>query len=239
MLALCALAVTAASCGVLKAPPPLPTATPSHANLLVNGGFESGAEGWTPIPAESSGPVDVTHTVAHDGKLSLALHLRGGGVAGAGRTTGAGQPLNAQAFPEVISGFYRVDRWQSKAASQNVRFVMSVRGGDFDNGPGVHQVRFVIAGSDAAATLLPEVTQVYLSRAAPPLRRWAYFGYPVKQAFIDRFGKAPTRWERIDVSVEAGYDGELGGEPGVSADVFFDDLYAGPLAQNPNRPADP
>jgi len=234
----CALAAVLTACGVLKAPPALPTGSPSHSNVLVNGGFEAGADGWAPVLAEAAGPVDVVDGSGHGGRRSLALRLSGNGTAGTGRTIGATQTVNTEAFPEMVSGFYRVDRWQPNAASQNVRFVVSVRGGDFGDGLGVHVVRFIVAGSDAAAALLPGVAQTYLSRAAP-LRRWTYFGYPVKQAFADRFGKAPTRWDAMEISVEAGYDGETGGGPGAAAEVSFDDVYAGPLAQNPNHPADP
>jgi hypothetical protein len=233
------------ACGLRDAPPPAPTAAAPafSSNLLANAGFESGDAPWTfrQGQAEWSG-FAVSDTFAHSGSHSLSLRLApNGDAATATRTfiSGAIQNIKPADFPEFLSGFYRVEDWQPKATFQYVQFVIAVHGSDFGDGFNIREIRFPIAGVDREPFQVSNARFVFLGRAAPKLRAWTYFAFPVKQAFLDQWKAVPAKWDSIDVFFEVRYDGKTPDQGNGSAQVYFDDLYAGPQAANPNRPPAP
>ncbi len=236
LLAALAAAPLIAGCGLLDELPPIPTPTPSAANLLQNPGFENGADPWFALQQDTWRPFEISDSVARTGEHSLGLDLQGEDDAIATRIVGAIQPISATVFPEYVSGFYRVDDWQPQATFQYLQFVIVVRGGDFGDDFGIHEMRFPIAGIDREPFLLSNARFLFLSREAPKLRKWVYFGYPVRQAFATRLGRVPERWDSIEAFFEVRYDGKTAEQPATSARVYFDDLYAGPLLDNPNHP---
>ncbi len=214
------LALSGAACGLYRAAPLAPTPTPSHASIVRDGGFEARAGAWMPSGAGAF----VAKGIAHGGTQSAALRTPAGGSG----SVAIVQALDTAAFPEFVSGFYRLDAWHPASGARSIEFAVTVRGGDFADGAPSHTVRFVIGGLAAAPPGLPPTEKyVFLSRAAPKVGVWTYFGYPVKDAFEKAFGRAPTRWTGIDLSLAATTGG---------ATAYFDDIYAGPQFENPNRP---
>jgi hypothetical protein len=238
LLAALVAAPLGVGCGLFEELPPLATPTPSAANLIQNPGFENGTEPWFALQQDSWRPFEITDAVAHGGERSLSLELRGEDADINTRIVGAIQPINTTVFPEYVSGFYRVDDWNANASFQYLQFVVVVRGGDFADQFGIHEVRFPIAGIDREPFFLSNARFLFLSRDEPKIGKWVYFGYPLRQAFSSRLGHVPTQWESIEAFFEVRYDGKLAEQPATGAHVYFDDLYAGPLLDNPNHPND-
>ena len=238
--AVACLALASAACGLFDAPPPLPTTTKADANLLVNAGFETGAAPWVAatVPPQPGAAIELSERLPHAGANAVELKLAGGEGDEGARATVATQAANPAAFPEFVSGFYRVDDWQPHAPFQYLYFSITVHGGDFRDGLPTHELR-VLVGATVEPPLQTFVTYAFLSRAAPVLHRWTYFGFPVKEAFEPHFAQLPSRWDGIDVSVAVRYDVRNAHDAPASASVVFDDLYAGRQADNPNRPPDP
>ena len=204
-------------CGAFDDSPPLPTPTPSAANLLVDAGFEGLAPAWTVFPPANAH--EISTATAHGGASSLALH-----ATAAVPALAASQGLNPSAFPEFISGYYRVDDDPDGAVLQ---FVVKATGGAPDE---VREVRFVIAGADTEPEQSPTARYVFLSRDRPSIGEWMYFGYPIALAFEGRTGSIPQPWTSIDVTLEVRTTGD------DDVTVYYDDMYVGTQVANPNRP---
>jgi len=238
--AVACLALASAACGLFDAPPPLPTVEPANANLLANAGFEAGAAPWVAatVPPQPGAALQLSDRSPHAGAHAVELTLAGGEGEKETRAAVATQASKPTAFPEFVSGFYRVDDWQPQAPFQYLYFSITVHGGDLADGAPAHELRILI-GAVSEPPLEPFVTYAFLSRAAPVLHRWTYFGFPVEQTFRSHFVQLPSRWDGIDVSVGVRFDLRDAHDAPASADVVFDDLYAGTQADNPNRPPDP
>ncbi len=234
------LVVATSACGVFDAPPPVPTQSGASSNILVNPGFEEGGPPWIPstIPPSDAPPVSLSDDRPHGGDRSAELKLDAATGEGGTRAVSSVQGTAPAEFPEFVSGFYRITDWQPRATFQYVYFTVTVHGGDFGNGAPAHEIRFVI-GAAIEPSLEPDVQYVFLSRNPPALGRWTYFSYPVRQAFADRFQHVPARWTSVDIGIGVRLDGRDVQDAPASADVQYDDLYAGPQSANPNRPADP
>ena len=181
----------------------------------------------------------ISDSVAHSGTHSLSLNLAGDASETGTRLVGGVQTIRTTEFPEYLSGFYRVDDWRPAATYQYIQAVVAVHGGDFGDAFPVHEIRFALAGLTRTPFVVPYAQFVFLNRAAPVLHQWVYFDYPLRQAFTTGPGKLPTRWDSIDIRLEVRYDAKTAVEGATSGQVYFDDLYAGPQAANPNRPPDP
>jgi hypothetical protein len=211
--------LVASACGLYRDEKAVGTPTPGHANAVQAAGFEDAAGAWR---ASDGAGFRISDDFPHGGARSAALAREGPGI------VSISQQIDVAPFPEYVSGFYRLDRWNPASGARVVEFVVTVRSADFPDGFGPHSMHFLIGGLDAApANPLPGVAYVFLSRAAPQTGDWRYFGYPVALAFERAFGKAPTRWGSIELTLSA--------EPG-DATVQFDDIYAGTQRDNPNRP---
>lgn len=205
-------------CGAFDESPPSPTPAPSAANLLVDAGFEGLAPAWTVFPPANAH--EISTAAAHGGASSLAFH-----ATPAVPALAASQALNPVAFPEFLSGYYRVDDWPDDGAV--LQFVVKAAGGAPDE---VREVRFIIAGADTEPEQSPTARYVFLSRNRPSVGEWTYFGYPIALAFEGRTGSIPQAWTSIDITLEVRTaDGD-----GVT--VYYDDMYVGTQAANPNRP---
>jgi hypothetical protein len=235
LLATCVVFILA-GCGLFEELPPLPTFTPDDENTLANAGFEDGADPWRAQQDPAWVPFSISDSVARSGDSSLSLDLSAQPGDAATRVAGAIQTVNAGAFPEFLSGYYRVDDWQPSEPFQYLQVVVVVRGAEFGDGVPAHEVRFVVAGAPRQPFDVSNAKFVFLSRAAPDTGRWTYFSYPVKQAFEYQWGRAPETWESIETFVEVRYDGRTSDAPAASARVYFDDLYLGPQIFNPNPP---
>ncbi len=238
-IGLCAgVATLFSACGLLEELPPVPTETPANYNFLANPGFEVDGAPWRTLDSPAWGPFEISEGVAHTGDHSLGLSLNGGPGETATRIVGGVQDTTPFEFPEFVSGFYRVDRWEPVATFQYLQFVVIVRGGDFGDEFALHEIRFPIAGAPRQPFELSNARFVFLSRDAPVMNRWTYFSYPIKQAFEERWGRVPERWDSIETIFEVRYDAKTEEQSPTGAQVYFDDLYMGRQAFNPNKPAD-
>lgn len=232
-----AIALLASACGLFEELPPVPTATPLAGNTIVNGGFEDGNVPWGSPASPDRQSFEISGDIALTGSRSLALALEGNAAATGTRIGGAVQAVTATEFPEVLSGFYFVEAWQPGSALPYIEFVVAVRGGDFGDGLPSHEIRFVLAGATRPPLELAAAAKyVFINRDQPKAGEWTYFSYPVHFAFETNWGKAPTRWDAIDLSFEVRYDGRTAGEDATSVRMFFDDLYFGQQILDPNRP---
>jgi hypothetical protein len=234
---LAVLAVSMAACGLAEDEQPLPTPTPTFANLLANPGFEAGSDPWTP-PTADARAYAVVDSVARGGTSSLELRLASDDAGGSGAATGALQTISSTTtFPEFASGFVRFEEWEQSDPPQFAEFVVTVRGGDFADGLPEHQVRFALAGLPAEPLMPAGSRFLFLNRDDPEkLNEWVYFGYPVRDAFQGRLGQVPTTWESIEFSVQLRHAPRAEGAPASSASVYFDDLYVGSQIDDVNRP---
>jgi hypothetical protein len=208
-----------AGCGAFDESPPPPTPAPSASNLIVDAGFEGLAPAWTVFPPANAH--EISTAAAHGGASSLALH-----ASAAVPALAASQGLHPAAFPEFLSGYYRVDDWPDAGAM--LQFVVKAAGGAPEE---VRELRFVIAGAETEPEQSPTARYVFLSRDRPTVGEWTYFGYPLALAFEGRTGSVPQAWTSIDVTLEVRVSGD-----GGDATVYYDDLYVGPQVDNPNRP---
>lgn len=236
LLALLALVPVLTACGLFEELPPLPTPTPSPENLVQNASFETGRDPWISLDQPTWRPFELGEGVARTGDRSLSLTLQGDEADVATRVVGAVQRITPAAFPEFLSGFYRVDEWTPNATFQYIQFVVAVHGGNFGDDLAIHQIRFPIAGIDSEPFQLSNARFVFLSRGEPEIGAWTYFGYPVSQAFQSKWGAVPSTWEYIEMFFEVRYDSKTVEQGATTAKVYFDDLYAGPMVHNPNRP---
>lgn len=223
-------------CGLFEELPPLPTPTPSPDNLVQNASFETGREPWFIQEQPTWRDFEVSETVARTGERSLSLSLKGEESDVNTRVVGAVQRISPPVFPEFLSGFYKVDEWTPNATFQYLQFVVVVRGGNFGDQFPLHEIRFPIAGIDREPFQIANARFIFLSRAQPEMGAWTYFGYPIRQAFASRWGKVPETFESIEMFFEVRYDGKTVEQGETSAQVYFDDLYMGPMVSNPNRP---
>jgi hypothetical protein len=211
-----AAALLSAACGLYDDHPyALPTApTQASVNLLQNAGFEDTGV-WTP---SDPGAFSISEQ-AHAG-------LESGELRGTKKGVAASQPVaDATTIPEFVSGYYRLNGWKPPAgADAEVGLRVTVRAGGAD-----FILHFSFGGLQATPAGTPgNERYVFLSRGAPATGAWTYFGYAVAAAFKDQFGLADTGIEGIAVGIE------LRGE---GTQAWFDDVYAGTQARNPNRPA--
>ena len=233
------LVVAATGCGLVEESDPRPRATPAadDANLFENGGFENGEAPWRWLDThEQWRRFAISDEEAHSGAYSVKLDVAGSEGEEGSRITGTIQTVETDAFPEFLSGYYRVQEWRPEASFQYLQFVVVVRGGDFGDDLDLHEVRFPIAGIDHEPFRPANAWFVFLRRGQPSLREWTYFGYPIRRAFEVRWGRAPTTWDGLEFFFEARYDGKTAEQAATSASVYFDDLYLGPQMSNPNRP---
>lgn len=227
LVATATVGISTGGCGLFADLPPLPTPRPSPTNLVVNAGFEDGEAPWV----ASGEPPRLTDALAHQGTRSMALVVRGEAADEGERRAGAVQQLATPAFPEFVSGFYRVEEWIPNGAVMVLDFALTARGGGTSR-----EVRVVLGTSEPALAPPAEGTgYIYVSRDEPGTGEWEYFSYPVRRAFEQVFGAAPDGWETLDLSLAVRYEAKPAGGA-VGAVVVLDDLYVGPQLGNPNRP---
>lgn len=210
------------------------------ANLFTNPSFEEGEEPWISLTTEAWGtPFHVADAVAHAGKHSAALEMRAMAEAGT-KVFGVVQEVQPDEFPELVSGYYRVGQWTRGTTVQYIQFVVIAIGST--NAPGAptpfpnHQIRYLLAGTDQEPFAISNAKFVFVGTAEPAPDDWVYFERNIRQDFIDQWGAAPEGFSSIRMLFEVRYDSKDAGNTKPEADVFFDDLYMGPAAENPNAP---
>ena len=218
--------------------PPSGTGADVPANFFQNGSFESGRDPWFSLTTEAWGTAfSVSSDQAHSGSQSAYLELRASSDEPGTRVFGVVQELTPpQEFPEVISGYYRVQDWSRGAPKQYLQFVIIAFG--VDNLPGGHvnhQIRYVLAGVPQQPLEIGNAKYILLTKEDPPTDQWVHFEVPVRQDFVEQWGDVPQGFERLRLLFEVRYDEKTTGSE-ANADVYYDDLFMGPSAGNPNQP---
>jgi hypothetical protein len=217
-----------------------PTATTtSGQDLFVNPGFENGIDPWFSIANDVAWgtPVQASAAEAHSGKQSALLQMRAGNNDTGAKVFGAVQEITPKEFPELISGYYRVDSWVRGTPKQYIQFVVIVfnPGGLPTTFPNF-QIRYPLAGIDQEPFAIFNAHFVFISKDQPVIGRWVYFEHNIRDDFKQLWGAVPTSFDKIRILFEARYDDKAAGSGEISADVYYDDLYVGTAAGNPNHP---
>ena len=218
-----------------------PTLTPGayeppagSANVFGNPGLEEGNKYWFALHQQT---VETTTTVAHSGQASAYLNMRDPAEATGAKVYYLVQEVAPAEFPELISGYYRVDNWVRGTEKQYLQFVVIVFAptnleGGFPN----FQIRFPLVGISEAPFPIGNAFFKFLTRDFEPRQgEWVYFESNIKDDFEELWKGVPEGYSKIRVLFEVRYDDKESGLP-AEADVYYDDLYMGPADSNPNTP---
>ena len=201
-------------------------------NILLNPGLEVGEEPWlTHTVAVNTDPkvhFRRTEALAHGGRASALLHMRDPAEAEGAEVYYLIQEVAPERFPEVVSGFYRVENWMKGTGKQYLQFVVIVFGAEnlsrsYDN----HQIRYILAGVGEPPIAIANAHFVFLDADEPAQGRWIPFKVNVGDDFRRLWGDAPQDFDKIRVLFEVRWDGKVAGQGTPQADVYYDDLYMG------------
>jgi len=219
---------------------PRPTLTPGayeppagSANVFGNPGLEEGAQYWFALHDQT---VATTSTVAHSGQASAYLNMRDPAEATGAKVYYLVQEVAPAEFPELISGYYRVENWKRGTEKQYLQFVVILFGPtNLGNQYPNYQIRYPLAGISEDPFPIANAFFIYLGREEPRQGEWVYFETNIKEDFLEKWGAVPEGYSKMRILFEVRYDDK---EPGnvAEADVYYDDLYMGPAAGNPNKP---
>lgn len=205
----------------------------SGENLLINGSFEAGREGWFSIESDIWGPpFQVTDTYAAEGTQSARIIASSADYpAKKVHICGVIQEVSPKEFPRRLRGRYRVNQWRKGAGDLYVQFVVIVFGSD-KMPPGLervtnHQVRYPLAGIDRPPFAIGNGRFVFITKAQPVTGQWVTFERDLHEDFGQQWGAVPTGFSKIRVLFEARWDNRRPGGSHHLADVCFDDLYLG------------
>ncbi len=196
-------------------------------NVLINAGFEEGGDPWFALKP----PEFELSDVARSGQSSAYLKMREPPESAGAKVFYLVQEVKPTKFPEVISGYYRVDNWVRGTPKQYLQFVVIVSGAanrppEFPN----HQIRYLLAGIQEDPFVINNAKFVYLTKAEPKQGEWVPFKVNVKQDFLDLWGAVPENFDCIRLLFEVRYDEKIPGSGTPEADVYYDDLHFGPAA---------
>jgi len=219
---------------------PRPTLTPGayeppagSANVFGNPGLEEGSNYWFALHDQT---VQTSSTVAHSGQASAYLKMRDSAEATGPNIYYLVQEVDPAEFPEMISGYYRVENWKRGTLKQYLQFVVIVfaptnLGTAYPN----YQIRYPLAGISEDPFPISNAYFIYLGKEEPRQGEWVYFETNIKNDFLEKWEAVPAGYSKIRVLFEVRYDDKEVGLP-AEADVYYDDLYMGPAASNPNTP---
>jgi hypothetical protein len=218
---------------------PRPTLTPGAyqppgdgANLFGNPGLEDGTQYWFALGEQTV----QTGTVAHSGQAAAHLQMLDPAEASGSKVYYLIQEIAPAEFPELISGYYRVDDWKRGAEKQYLQFAVIAfgptnLGGQYPN----YQMRYPLAGISEEPFEIANAFFHFLGSDDPRQGEWVYFEANIKADFEQFWRAAPAGYSKIRVLFEVRYDDKAPGNA-AEADVYYDDLYMGPADANPNRP---
>jgi len=207
-------------------------------NLFLNPDFEEGEQPWFSMTTEAWGPpFQINGSAADSENQSAVLQMRAEPKASGAKVFGVVQEITPEQFPELVSGYYRVESWARGTEKQYVQFVVIVF--EASNTPVTapnHQIRYLLAGIDQPPFSITNARFVFVDTDEPVTGEWVYFERNIREDFEELWGAVPEGFSKIRILFEVRYDGKTAGSGEVKADVFYDDLYVGPAAANPNRP---
>lgn len=241
LLAALALAAACAGGGDGVAPTSLPLAcappagavAPAEGGLFANPSFEEGREPWISLDTEAWGPpFEVSDRQAADGTHSAALALRSQD-GGSARVYGVVQEVTPEEFPEVLSGYYCVARWEKGTPLQYLQFVIIVFDAatlpDEVRGQATnYQIRYLLAGVSQQPTNISNARYVFVTQEEPAVGTWVHFERNVREDFEQLWGEAPRDFSKLRILFETRWDQRAPGADPSAADVYYDNLYLGP-----------
>jgi len=218
-----------------------------QANLFHNPGLESGREPWCSLHAGEVASFEVSQDYAHSGESSALLRMRvPAEEEGYAKVFYLVQEVMPEEFPELMSGYYRVENWSKGTPKQYLQFVVILcrEEGGLECGLGAtnlpgehnHQMRYPLAGISEEPFVISNAHFVFLSKDEPKQGEWVYFERNLSQDFEELWGAVPEGFDMIRVLFEVRYDDKEAGPVPAEADVYYDDLYMGPASENPNKP---
>ena len=205
-------------------------------NIFQNSGFEAGAAPWCVL---SPPMFEVSTDQYHSGQASACMQLDE-----PARSTGIMlrylvQEMAPTEFPEFISGYYRVDKWNKGTPKQYLQFVIivfeSTNSPYIDYGVSNFQIRYPLAGISEDPFSIGNAKFVYIGTEEPQIGEWVYFERNIKQDYEQLWGSVPEGFTFIRILFEVRYDDKEIGAP-AEAKVYYDDLYLGVASENPNHP---
>ena len=212
----------------------------------MNPGFEHGREPWVRMSNGFFGAFDLVEAPVRSGRQAalLRVHWEKGQAGHPVKVFGIVQEHRPESrpdpsrFPEVLSGWFRIDRWEKESPATNlyVQVVAAVSGdpraariispsGGADT-PTNYQIRYYLAGQAKPAFTLSNARIQILRKGLPALGEWTHFEIPLKEDFQRLWGTVPTGYEFLRVLFEARWDNKPEGTS-VHADVVYDDLFLG------------
>ena len=203
-----------------------------QANFLHNPSFENGEEPWCVIHLPK---FKITQKQSHSGKSSALLQMQVPAKATGSKVYYLVQEIVTQEFPEFISGYYLVEKWNKGTPKQYLQFVVIVFGAaNLPSGFSNHQIRYPLAGISEDPFKISNAYFVYVGKGEPQTGKWVYFERNIKQDFKKLWGTVPQGFNKIRILFEVRFDNK---EVGASAEaeVYYDDLYiGGPADKKPN-----
>ena len=209
-----------------------------QANLFHNPEFESGGEPWCSLHPEQVSPFEVSQDFAQSGESSALLRMRvPAEEVGKAKVFYLVQEVTPEEFPELISGYYRVENWSKGTPKQYLQFVVIAF--DVTNltaGFPNYQMRYPLAGISEEPFDIANAFFVFLGKEEPRTGEWVYFERNIKEDFEQFWGVAPEGFSKLRILFEVRYDDKQAGPAPAEADVYYDSLYMGPASENPNKP---
>jgi hypothetical protein len=245
LLAIAALAllVLAAACDEEAGGP---TSTPGacvpqeppegQANMFHNPDFESGGDPWCSLHTEEVSPFEVSQDFAHSGQSSALLRMRMSSEESGAKVFYLVQEVMPEEFPELVSGYYRVENWIKGTPKQYLQFVViAFEPTNLAGGYPNYQMRYPLAGISEEPFAIANAFFVFIGKEEPRTGEWVYFERNIKEDFEQFWGAAPEGFSKLRILFEVRYDDKEAGAAS-EADVYYDDLYMGPASENPNKP---
>jgi hypothetical protein len=141
--------------------------------------------------------------------------------------------MEIASVPPVLRGAVYVDAWTRGAPDQYIQvvFIPLDAPTDIAGLSSPPQLRYVLAGIDAAPFRIENARYVFEDLDGPDLepdlQRWIPFELRLRDDYLDAWSVVPDGGTKYRVLLEARWDNKVPGEGAPSADVYFDDLYAG------------
>lgn len=204
---------------------------PPAINLLDNGSLEAGREPWYTLVEDSGFTVSDARYLS--GTHSALEGMRDPvGVGGGGLTDGKVyflvQDISPSEFPDVVRGNYFVENWIKGTRWQYLQFVIIVfMPAKFPAEPTNYQIRYPLAGIDSEPFPIGNAKFQIVSKGEPLQGEWVPFELNVKEDFEELWGVVPEGFEKLRLLFEVRWDFSQEATGLRSADVFWDDLYAG------------
>lgn len=200
-------------------------------NLLTNGNFEDGSEGWSTRDDTATASSEVVRTGSGSLLVSFAMDAESP-VNGAAL---AFQELGLEEVPEFLSFDYRIDDWIRGTDLQYVEAVVIVEGSGVgmpqcpaggDPCPNI-QMRYVLAGVISEPTTIVNARWRFVGEQEPEAGEWLHFEADLRNDMTEAWGSLPSVVTSVKLQLEVRYEGRVPDELDGAANVYWDNVYLG------------